>query len=93
MASQANVYTSVSNVAWATDKVEISTGNTAVTYQVYLWPDFANNTIYSNSIQVPPYTRDYAYVGVGNQLTITGVNFTATEVGTASSGIAGVIGG
>lgn len=90
MSSQANVYTSVANVVWATDKVEIATGNTAVTYQVYLYPDFANNTIYSNSVQVPPYTKEYAYVGVGNKLTITGANFTALETGTASSGTAGV---
>ena len=90
MSSQANVYTSVANVAWATDKVEISTGNTAVTYQVYLYPDFANNAIYSNSVQIPPYDVRYVYVGVGNQLNIVGTNFTAAEAGTASSGTAGV---
>ena len=33
--SQANVYTSVSNTVWYTDKCEIVTGNTAVTYNIY----------------------------------------------------------
>jgi len=91
MSSQANVYTSVANVVWQTDKVEISTGNTAVTYQVWLAPDFANS-IYSNAVSVPAYKTEYKYVGVGNYLTITGTNFTASESGTASSGTAGVSG-
>jgi len=91
MSSQANVYTSVANVVWATDKVEISTGNTAVTYQVWLAPDFANS-IYSNAVSVPAYKTEYKYVGVGNYLTITGSDFTATEAGTATSAQAGVNG-
>ena len=92
MSSQANVYTTVANVVWQTDKVEISTGNTAVTYQVWLAPDFANS-IYSNAVSVPAYKTEYKYVGVGNKLTITGSNFTAAEFGTATSGTAGVQGG
>lgn len=92
MSSQANVYTAVANVVWATDKVEISTGNTAVTYQVWLAPDFGNS-IYSNAVSVPAYKTEYKYVGVGNYLNITGSNFTATESGTASSATAGVQGG
>ena len=92
MSSQANVYTTVANVVWQTDKVEISTGNTAVTYQVWLAPDFANS-IYSNAVAVPAYKTEYKYVGVGNYLTITGSNFTAAECGTASSATAGVQGG
>lgn len=91
MTSQANVYTSVANVVWQTDKVEISTGNTAVTYQVWLAPNFANS-IFSNAVSVPAYKTEYKYVGVGNYLTITGSNFTAAEAGTASSGTAGVNG-
>ena len=91
MSSQANVYTAVSNVVWQTDKVEISTGNTAITYQIWLAPDFANS-IYSNAVSIPAYKTEYRYVGVGNYLTITGSNFTATESGTASSGTAGVQG-
>lgn len=92
MSSQANVYTAVANIAWATDKVQISTGNTAVTYQVWLAPDFANS-IYSNAVSVPAYKTEYKYVGVGNYLNITGSNFTAAESGTASSATAGTQGG
>ena len=89
MSSQANVYTAVANVVWQTDKCMISTGNAAVTYNVALSPSFAN-TIYSNAVQIGQYETTYIYVGVGNQLTITGSNFTAAEAGTASSGTAGV---
>lgn len=89
--SQANVYTSVSAQAWYTDKAQISTGNTAITYNVSLWPDFTSN-IYSNATSVPSYKTEYIYVGVGNKLTITGANFTATEAGTATSASAGVNG-
>lgn len=92
MASQANVYTSVSGQAWNTDKVQISTGNSSVTYNVALAPSFSD-TIYSNAVSIPAYDTAYVYVGVGNQLTITGSNFTAAEAGTASSGTAGVSGG
>lgn len=92
MASQANVYTTVSNLAWKTDKVHISTGNTAVTYNVALAPGFSN-TIFSNAVSIPAFESTYVYVGVGNQLTISGSNFTAAESGTASSGTAGVQGG
>ena len=92
MASQANVYTAVANVVWQTDKVQISTGNTSVTYQVWLAPDFGNS-IYSNAVAVPANSYEYVYVGVGNYLNITGANFTAAEAGTRSSGTAGVQGG
>lgn len=92
MASQANVYTAVANVVWQTDKVQIATGNTAVTYQVWLAPDFGNS-IFSNAVIVPANSYEYAYVGVGNYLNITGANFTAAEAGTRSSGTAGVQGG
>ena len=92
MSSQANVYTTVSAQAWKTDKVHISTGNTSVTYNVALAPGFTN-TIFSNAVIIPAYESTYMYVGVGNQLTITGSNFTAAEAGTASSGTAGVQGG
>jgi hypothetical protein len=92
MSSQANVYTTVANVVWQTDQVQISTGNTAVTYQVWLAPNFANS-IYSNAVSVPAYKTEYKYVGVGNYLTITGSNFTAAESGTRTSGTAGVSGG
>ncbi len=92
MSSQANVYTAVANVAWQTDKAQISTGNTAVTYQVWLAPNFANS-IYSNAVAVPANSYEYVYVGVGNYLNITGSHFTAADSGTASSATAGVQGG
>jgi hypothetical protein len=89
--AQANVYTSVSSQAWFTDKCRITTGNTAVTFQVNMitgTPDTGN--LYSNATSVPAYASSDVWVGVGNQLTITGANFTAQEVGTTSSGSASV---
>lgn len=85
--AQANVFTTVSAVAWATDKCRISTGNTAVTYNVnivYGTPTTGN--IYSNAASIPSNWSSDVWVGVGNQLTITGANFTAQELGTTSSG-------
>lgn len=89
MASQSNVYTSVSAQAWYTDKCRIATGNTAVTYNVSLNPGFTD-TIYSGNVSVPANSTQDVFVGVGNKLTIAGANFTASEVGTASSGTAGI---
>ncbi len=92
---QANAYTSVSAQAWLTDKCRISTGNTAVTYQVnmqYATPDTGN--LYGNAQpSVPANSSLDVWVGVGNQLTITGANYTALEVGTQSSGQHAVRGG
>ena len=90
--AQANVYTSVSAQAWYTDKCRISTGNTAVTFQVNMvtgTPDTGN--LYSNAVSIPAYTSSDVWVGVGNQITITGANFTAQEVGTTTSGNAAVL--
>jgi len=84
---QANVYTSVSDQTWYTDKARISTGNTAVTYQVnmiYATPITGN--LYSNAASIPANYSSDVWVGVGNKLTITGTNFTAQEIGTTSSG-------
>ena len=53
---QANVYTSVANAQWYTDKASISTGNTAVTFNVYdtaLGTVAAVGNIYSNAVSVP----------------------------------------
>jgi hypothetical protein len=88
MSNQANVYSSASNQVWYTDKAAISTGASTVTYQVNLAPDFGN-TIYSNPVQVPANSRQEVFVGVGNQLTVVG-SCTIQEIGTASSGTAGV---
>ena len=158
--SQANVYTSVSNAVWYTDKCEIVTGNTAVTYNTYVMQAgnptvgilgtvttasnvmvstnasqgligsiFTTGTGVANTVTVVsavngqtlvmsanatanstgPYTlttgnqgnlysaapsvaasnRQQIYVGAGNKLTITGSNFTAREIGTASSAVEG----
>jgi hypothetical protein len=91
----ANVYTTLSNVAVYTDKLRVSTGNTAVTYQVYavaLGSAAAAGNLYSTAIQVPANTTRDLYAGAGNQVTVTGSNWTALELGTASSATAGVIG-
>ena len=103
--SQANVYTSASNIQWYTDKCSISTGNTAVTFNVYRVAlnyiaangvpqvaTTAQGNIYSNAVSVPANSRQQVYVGAGNYLTITGANFTAEELGTTSSATQGVIG-
>ena len=101
----ANVYTALSNVAWQTDRASISTGNTAVTYNVYIVPltyqdtngnvltsQAALGNMFSNAVSIPATTTQEVYVGVGNKLTIIGSNFTAQELGTASSATAGVNG-
>jgi hypothetical protein len=103
--SQANVYTAAANIPWYTDKCSISTGNTAVTFNVYCVAlnyipangvpqvaTAATGNIYSNAVSVPANSRQQIYVGAGNYLTITGANFTAEELGTASSATKGVIG-
>lgn len=91
----ANVYTTLSNAAVYTDKLRVSTGNTAVTYQVYavaLGSSAAVGNIYSAPIQVPANSSRDLYAGTGNKVTIAGSNWTALELGTASSAQAGVIG-
>jgi len=85
--AQANVYTTVNDQTWSTDKCRIVTGNTAVTFQVnmvYATPDTGN--VYSNAASVPANWSSDVWVGAGNKLTITGANFTAQELGTTSSG-------
>ena len=88
MSFQANVFTSASSLVWYTDKAAISTGAAPVTYNVALAPSFAN-TIYSAPTQIPANSIKQVFVGVGNQLTVTGA-CTIQEIGTASSGTAGV---
>jgi hypothetical protein len=102
---QANVYTSVSGQAWYSDKVRVNTGNTSVTLQVeavqltYKTPigivtnaGNAVGNIYSAPMVIPANSKYDTYVGVGNRLTIVGSNYTALELGTASSATAGVNG-
>ena len=103
--SQANVYTSAANIQWYTDKCSISTGNTAVTFNVYAVAvnyipangvpqvaTAAQGNIYSNAVSVPANSRQQIYVGAGNYLTVTGANFTVQELGTTTSATKGVIG-
>lgn len=93
--SQANVYSTASNATWYTDKCEIVTGNTSVTYNVYvtaLGTAAAVGNLWSAAPLVPPNSTTQIYVGAGNKLTVTGSNFTAAELGTASSAQSGVIG-
>jgi hypothetical protein len=91
----ANVYTTLSNATVYTDKLQITTGNTAVTCQVYavaLGTAAAAGNLYSAPINVPANTVFETYSGAGNKVTVTGANWTALELGTASSATAGVIG-
>lgn len=90
----ANVYTSLSNATVYTDKLQINT-KTEVTYQVYataLGSAAPAGNIYSVPIQIPANSVFEAYAGAGNKVTIVGSNWTALELGTASSAQAGVIG-
>ena len=102
------VVNAVSNTAWTTDKVEISTTVANVTFQVsavqltYVQANgvttnaamsTSTGNLYANAIQVPGNSVQQYDVGVGNYLNIiTGTAFTATALGTASSAAAGVNG-
>ncbi len=89
----ANVYTSLANATVYTDKLSISTGNTAVTYQVYavaLGTANAVGNLYSAAVSIPANSTTEMYSGAGNKVTISGSNWTALELGTASSATAGV---
>ena len=84
----ANVYTSLANTTVYTDKLQISTGANAVTYQAYataLGNEAAAGNIYSAPISIPANTVFEVYAGSGNKVTVTGTPFTALELGTASS--------
>jgi hypothetical protein len=90
----ANVYTALANAVVYTDKLEIATSTTAVTYQVYataLGSQPAVGNLYSAPVQLPASSINQVYVGVGNRVTVTGANWTATELGTRTSAQAGVI--
>jgi hypothetical protein len=90
----ANVYTSLANATVYTDKLSIATGNTAVTYNVYavaLGSASPAGNLYSAAVQIPANYVAEVYSGAGNKVTVTGSNWTATELGTASSAQFGVI--
>jgi hypothetical protein len=90
----ANVYTTLANTTVYTDKLRIST-KTEVTYQVYataLGTASPVGNIYTAPIQIPVATTRDVYCGAGNKVTVSGSNWTALELGTASSAQSGVIG-
>lgn len=100
------VVNATGNVAWTTDKVEIATTAATVVFQVSqtqtTWTgangvsantSMPTGNLYANAIQVPGNTVQQYYVGAGNYLNITaGSGFTATALGTATSGTSGVYG-
>ena len=100
------VVNAVSNVAWTTDKVQIATTTANVTFQVSLTQttyqqsngtpantSMPTGNVYANAIVVPGNSVQEYYVGSGNYLNIvTGTGFTATALGTDSSGTSGVYG-
>ena len=100
------VVNSTGNVAWTTDKVEIATTAATVTFQVSLTQtqyiqangvpvntSMPTGNLYANAIVVPGNTVQQYYVGVGNYLNITaGSGFSATALGTTTSGTAGSYG-
>ena len=100
------VVNAVSNVVWTTDKVQIATTNANVTFQVSLTQttyqqsngtpantSMPTGNVYANAVVVPGNSVQEYYVGSGNYLNIvTGTGFTATALGTNSSGTSGVYG-
>ena len=93
------------NVLWTTDKAEINSESTNVTYQVSLTQttyiqangvpantSMPTGNLYANVVSVPNGTTKQIYVGAGNYLILTGTNFTAVALGTATSGTSGVYG-
>jgi hypothetical protein len=84
----ANVYTLLANATVYTDKLQITTGANAVTYQVYataLGSAIVAGNIYSAPILISANTVFEVYSGAGNKVTVVGTPFTALELGTASS--------
>ena len=99
------VVNATGNVLWTTDKVEIATSAANVTFQVSVVqltyvqangvPANATMTtptgnLYANAIVVGSDSIQQYYVGAGNYLNIlSGSNFSATALGTATSATAG----
>ena len=86
----ANTTVNTVSVGVSLDLTDSATGNVVNGVFTITLPDPGN--LYSNSVQVAANNRQQVYVGAGNYLTIDGGNFTARELGTASSAQAGVIG-
>ena len=82
------VINSAGNVQWTTDKAEIESTGTNVTYQVFvtgLGNAAPAGNLYANPVAVPTDTVKQIYVGAGNYLIIAGTGFTAKALGTQSS--------
>jgi len=76
------------NVLWTTDKAEINSESTNVTYQVNITALGTANAVgnlYANVVSVPNGTIREIYVGAGNYLIMAGSNFTVRALGTQSS--------
>jgi hypothetical protein len=82
------VVTTAGNVAWTTDKAEISAVTNDVTYQVNataLGTAPAGGNLYAAPVRVPAGSVQQLYVGAGNYLILVGTTFTAVALGTQSS--------
>jgi len=87
------VINAAGNVAWTTDKAEISSNSADVTYQVNaigLGNAAPVGNLYANVVSVPNGTVCDIYVGAGNYLIMAGTTFTVRALGTASSAQSGV---
>lgn len=88
--SEANVYVSPTSQTWYTDKARIATEESC-SYQVNIVTGTPNTgNLFSAPAGIPANWQTDVWVGVGNELTVTG-NCTATEIGTRSSGQASVL--
>ena len=82
------VINAAGNVLWTTDKAEINSESTNVTYQVFvtaLGSAAPAGNLYANVVSVPNGTIREIYVGAGNYLIMAGTNFTVRALGTQSS--------
>jgi hypothetical protein len=82
------VINAAGNVLWTTDKAEINSESTNVTYQVFatgLGTAAPVGNLYANVVSVPNGTIREIYVGAGNYLIMAGSNFTVRALGTQSS--------
>jgi hypothetical protein len=83
----ANTVTVVSAVNGQT--LVMSANATANSTGPYTLTTGNQGNLYSANVQVAANNRQQVYVGAGNKLTINGSNFTARELGTASSAVEG----
>jgi len=67
----------------------MSANATATSTGSYTLTTGAPGNLYSAQPSVAASNRQQIYVGAGNKLTIVGSNFTAREIGTASSAVEG----